>query len=278
MIWRARKKNIDLSRQGLILGILNVTPDSFSDGGQHVGGEAAVLHGMKLIEEGADIIDIGGESTRPGALPISTAEELARVLPVVQALRRKSDILLSVDTYKAETAHCCLEEGADIINDITALRGDPKMLSVAAETKAGLVLMHMQGTPHTMQQKPHYTSVSTEVRDFLLRRAQIATSSGVDPVSIALDPGIGFGKNFSHNRELLSALSVLTGGEYPVLVGVSRKSFLSVTSGARSVESRFWPGVALTSFCREKGVRLFRVHEPAPHREALKMTEAILLP
>jgi dihydropteroate synthase len=171
-----------------------------------------------------------------------------------------------------------LEEGADIINDITALRGDPKMLSVAAETKAGLVLMHMQGIPHTMQQKPHYANVAVEVRNFLLRRAQIAMSSGVDPMSIALDPGIGFGKTFSHNRELLVTLSSLTRGKYPVLVGVSRKSFLSVASGDQSVESRFWPGVALTSFCREKGVRLFRVHEPAPHREALKMTEAILLP
>src|SRR6185437_13310747 len=278
MIWRARKRDIDLSRQGLILGILNVTPDSFSDGGQYIDGEAAVHHGIKLIEEGADIIDIGGESTRPGALPVSAAVELARVMPVVRALRQKSDIPLSVDTYKAETAYCCLEEGVDIVNDITALRGDPKMLSVVVETKAGLVLMHMQNTPRTMQQKPHYINVATEVRDFLLQRTRMAMSFGVDPMSIAIDPGIGFGKTFSHSKELLAALSSLTDGKYPVLVGVSRKSFLSVTSGDQSIEGRFWPGIALTSFCREQGVRLFRVHEPAPHREALKMTEAILLP
>ncbi|QQY09845.1 MAG: dihydropteroate synthase [Candidatus Xiphinematobacter sp.] len=278
MIWRARKRDIDLSRQGLILGVLNVTPDSFSDGGHYISRKAAVLHGIKLIEEGADIIDIGGESTRPGALPVSTAVELARVLPIVQELRRRSNVPLSVDTYKAEIARCCLEEGADIINDITALRGDPKMLSVAAETKAGLILMHMQGTPCTMQQKPYYTNVATEVRDFLFQRARMAVSSGVDPMSIALDPGVGFGKTFSHNRELLATLPYLTGGKYPVLVGASRKSFLSIISGDQSVESRFWPGIALTSFCREKGVRLFRVHEPTPHREALRMTEAILFP
>lgn len=278
MIWRTRKMDIELSQHGLIVGILNVTPDSFSDGGRYFDKETAVCHGLKLLEEGADIIEIGGESTRPGAFPISTTEELRRVLPVVRALRQKNDsLLLSVDTYRAKTAYCCLEEGVDIINDISALRGDPKMLPVVANAKAGLVLMHMQGMPRTMQKRPYYTDVTMEVLEFLQRKTKMAISYGIDPMSLAIDPGIGFGKTFAHNKVLLATLSRFTREKYPVLIGVSRKSFLSVISGEESIESRFWPGVALTSFCREKGVRLFRVHEPHSHREALKMTEAILL-
>lgn len=277
MIWRTARTELDLSQQGIILGILNITPDSFSDGGRYFCTDAAVRRGLELLEEGARIVDIGGESTRPGASPVVLDEELRRVVPVVRELRRRrSDILISIDTSKSEVAHCCLEEGADIINDVTALRGDPEMGRVVAKAKAGLVLMHMRGAPPTMQNKPEYSDVVTEVRDFLRRQAKRALSYGIDPMSIVFDPGIGFGKTAAHNVAILASLQSLVEQGRPILIGVSRKSFLSVLLGDRSLGARFWPSVALTSFCRERGIRLFRVHEPRPHSEALRMIEAIL--
>jgi dihydropteroate synthase len=277
MIWRTRRAELDLAKKGAIMGVLNVTPDSFFDGAKYSNCVAAVQRGCELIEEGAQIVDIGGESSRPGASPVPVEEELRRVLPVVKELRRHSDVLLSVDTYKAEVARCCLEEGADIINDITALRGDPEMGRTVAEAKAGLVLMHMQGTPSTMQKQPQYFHVVTEVRDFLRRQAQVALSAGIDPMSIVFDPGIGFGKTVAHNLSLLASLEQLAAEGRPVLIGVSRKTFIGKVLNDPSQEARFWPSVALTSYCREKGGRVFRVHEPRPHSQALRMTEAILL-
>ncbi len=274
--WRIRRKELDLSQHGIIVGILNVTPDSFSDGGQYQNTDLAMRHCFELIEEGAEILDIGGESTRPGAQPVLSEEELRRVLPVVRELRRQSDILISIDTSKAEVARHCLDEGADIINDVTALRGDPEMGRVVAESKAGLVLMHMHGSPPTMQDQPEYQNVVEEVLDFLRRQAHLAVSYGIDPMSIVLDPGIGFGKTIAHNVALLAALPLFVEEPHPILIGVSRKSFLSTLSGVPSIEGRFWPGIALTSFCRERGAQLFRVHEPRPHKQALRMTEAIL--
>lgn len=260
------------------MGVLNVTPDSFSDGGSYLEPGAAVRHGLELAAQGADILDIGGESTRPGAEPVSESEELRRVIPVIRQLRRESPILLSIDTTKAAVADAALAEGADIINDITALRKEPQMAEVAVRHRAGVVLMHMQGTPRTMQQAPDYTDVTAEVAEFLRQRLAWAVRSGMAVESIALDPGIGFGKKPAHNLALMRHLATFAEMGRPTLIGVSRKSFLGWLSGADRLDDRLWAGVALTSFGREHGTRIFRVHDPRPHCDALRMTEAILHP
>ncbi len=276
MIWRIRGRDFDLSRRGWIMGIVNVTPDSFSDGGSFLDPDHAVAHARQLVEEGADILDIGGESTRPGAEPVSAVEETARVLPVITRLRSTTNALLSVDTSKAEVARAALDAGADIVNDVTGLRGDPAMASVCAAAGAGVVIMHMQGTPRTMQANPAYDDVVREVGDFFRLALAQAVSSGIDPMSAALDPGIGFGKTFEHNRALLRALPAFAAIGRPILIGASRKSFLGAIAGTPRIEDRFWPGVALTSLCRERGARILRVHDVKPNREALRMTEAII--
>jgi len=259
------------------MGVLNVTPDSFSDGGAFASADAAVRHGLRLVCEGAGVLDVGGESTRPGASPVPAADELARVLPVIKGLRATGgDFLISVDTSKAVVAEAALAEGADIVNDITALRGDVKMSAVVERGGAGVVLMHMQGTPLTMQTSPHYCDVVAEVGDFFRQTISLAVGSGIDPMSIAIDPGIGFGKTPEHNRLLLHSLPAFAAPGRPLLVGLSRKSFLGWVAGSTRIEDRFWPGLALTSFCRERGTKIFRVHDVKPHREALRMTEAIL--
>lgn len=276
MIWRIRGRDFDLTRRGMIMGIVNVTPDSFSDGGSYLRPEDAIRHGSDLIRQGADILDIGGESTRPGAHPVPAEEEERRVVPVIRALRTAGACLLSVDTSKASVAAAALEAGADIINDVTGLRGDPDMVSVARQSGAGVVVMHMQGTPATMQAAPVYDDVVGEVGNFFRQSLARLVSCGLDAMCIALDPGIGFGKTFAHNGELLRGLGRLAAGGRPLVVGVSRKSFLGVIGGPGGMAERFWPGVALTSFCRERGVRILRVHDVQPHREALRMTEAIM--
>jgi len=275
VIWQLRRGPADLSRRGLIMGVLNVTPDSFSDGGSFDDPETAVGHALALERAGADIIDIGGESTRPGAEPVGEAEELRRVAPVIEAVRRVSGVLISIDTSKAAVAEAAVAAGADIINDVTALAGEG-MPEVAARSGAGVVLMHMQGEPRTMQTAPHYADVVKEVKAFLAQRLAAMEAAGIARERMAVDPGIGFGKTFEHNLALLRALPELAELGRPVLVGVSRKSFLSRLGGQGTMEERFWPGVALTSFCRERGARIVRVHEPRPHREAMRMTEAIL--
>jgi len=258
------------------MGVLNVTPDSFSDGGEFIDPDRACEHALAMQSEGADIIDVGGESTRPGAIPVTEAEELARVVPVIERIRKRSDVLISVDTCKARVAEAAIAAGADIINDITALAGDNAMAGVAASSGAGVVLMHMRGTPQTMQIDPRYEDVVAEVRDFLRQKFEVAVACGIDPMRMALDPGIGFGKTPAHNRLLLRHCNAFAIGGRPVLVGASRKSFLGQLVASDVVADRFWPGVAITSLCRELGARVFRVHEPRPHREALRMTEAIL--
>lgn len=276
MIWRIRGRDLDLAQRGMVMGVVNVTPDSFSDGGSFFSTEQALAQSQRLIAEGADILDIGGESTRPGAQAVPCEEETRRVLPVIEALRAESDILISIDTSKAAVAEAALEAGADVINDVTGLRGDPDMPRVARDFGAGVVIMHMQGTPRTMQTAPTYGDVTAEVRDFFRQAAERALASGLDSMSIAFDPGIGFGKTFGHNRELLRNLPSFVDLGRPVVIGVSRKSFLGTLAGSSSIDERFWPGVALTSFCRERGARVMRVHDVQPHREALRMTEAIL--
>jgi dihydropteroate synthase len=257
------------------MGVLNVTPDSFSDAGSFLEPASAIAHALRMESEGAEIIDIGGESTRPGAESVDAEEELRRVLPVVEGLRARSQVVISIDTSKAVVAEAAISLGAEIINDVTALRGDPRMPEVAAKCGAGVVLMHMQGEPRTMQKKPAYRDVTAEVVEFLRQRVSAAIGYGMAAERMAIDPGIGFGKTAEHNAALLRSLDRLVQMGPPVLVGVSRKSFLRWLAQAPSTTDRFWPGVAMTSFCREKGARLFRVHDPKPHREALRMTEAI---
>lgn len=279
MIWKTRSRALDLRQSAKIMGILNVTPDSFSDGGQFFSLEAAVLHARELIAEGAEIIDVGGESTRPGADPVSLEEELHRVIPVIREIRSEfPSVLISVDTYKAETARRAILAGADIVNDITALRGDPKMIDVIRENDVAVVLMHMQGLPKTMQVAPSYREVVSEVIEFLRERCDWLVNHGVDRETIAIDPGFGFGKRLADNIQLMRNLEAFQTLTRPLVVGVSRKSALGQLSGdsALPASKRIWPTVALTCLLREKGAHLLRVHDVKPNVEALRMTEAIL--
>lgn len=258
----------------MIMGVLNVTPDSFSDGGEFFATEAAVDHGIEMAHGGADIIDIGGESTRPGAQPVSPDDELGRVLPVVEQLGKAISAHLSIDTSKAPIARAALEAGAVIINDVTGGRGDPEMFALAAEKQAAIILMHMQGTPQTMQRNPIYKDVVVEVADFFRQQYDRAVRSGIDPRCIAFDPGIGFGKTPAHNLELLANLSRLRVHDRPLVVGVSRKSFLGKIAGAPLAKGD--ATVALTSLLRERGAQVLRVHDVAPNASALRATEALL--
>jgi dihydropteroate synthase len=284
MLWKFRNRRFDLSTRGLIVGIVNATPDSFSDGGAYLDPEAASAHGLRLLEGGADLLDVGGESTRPGAAPVSEEEELRRVIPVIEALRRATDAPISIDTSKASVAEAALAAGADIINDVTALEGDPRMGAVAAASGAGVILMHMRGTPLTMQQSPSYSDddVARAVAKYLSGRRDAALGFGVDASAIILDPGLGFGKTAAHNLELIRSLSELCGLGAPVLIGHSRKSFLGSISGEvqrdnqTAGDQRLHAGIAVTVLARRLGARLFRVHDAAPHRAALRATEAIL--
>lgn len=276
MIWKIREHTLDLSHRALVMGIVNTTPDSFSDGGAFLDPAVATAHGLRLVAEGADILDIGGESTRPGAEEVSAAEQIRRVLPVIEALRRESRVWISIDTSQAAVARAALDAGADIINDITGLRGDSKMPALAVATRAGVVAMHMQGTPSTMQGNPHYEDVVGDVREFFRQVLERAVASGIDPMQIALDPGIGFGKTPEHNNALLGGLAAFLDFGRPLLVGVSRKSYLSWLVGSPAMEDRALPGVVLTALCRERGARILRVHDVKPHVVALRTTEKIL--
>jgi dihydropteroate synthase len=262
--------------RALVMGIVNVTPDSFSDGGRFLDTGRAVEHALHLLAEGADILDFGGESTRPGAEPVSAEEEIRRVIPVIRSIRSQTHALLSIDTMKASVARAALAAGADIINDVTGLGGDPGMIQLAAETTAGLVVMHMRGTPASMQQDPAYQDVVTEVRSYFERRLHVLTDAGIDPARIVFDPGFGFGKTLDHNLQLLRHLPDLRIADRPLLVGISRKSMLSLLSGLDTVADRHWPTVALTAWLREQGADIHRVHEVAPNTQSLRMIEAIV--
>jgi len=279
MFWKLRKRSIDLSRSGVIMGVLNVTPDSFSDGGQFMEEELAVRHAERMVSEGAAILDVGGESSRPGSDPVPLAEELRRVIPIIKGIRsRFPDLLLSIDTYKAETARQAIAAGADIVNDISALRADPAMIEVLQRSHAGVILMHMRGTPKTMQLNPSYKDVVTEVLEFLQERRDELVSRGIDRRRIALDPGYGFGKRVQDNVQLIRQLGRFAELGQPVVVGISRKSTIAQLLGNPKLPSRerLWPTVALTSLLREKGAHVFRVHDVRPNLEALRMTEAIV--
>lgn len=264
-----------LGSRTLIMGVLNVTPDSFSDGGRYTSVEAAAAHASRLAEEGADIIDIGGESTRPGADPVSLEEELRRVIPVVEAVRAElPEICISVDTYKAKVAEEALRAGADMINDVSALRFDPDMVRVAAEAGAPIVLMHMLGTPKTMQQDPTYDDVVGEISAFLGERISWAVSQGIERERIIIDPGIGFGKRPEHNTEILRRLGELKALGRPILLGTSRKSFLGALT-KRPVEERLEETIASVVIGALHGADIVRVHDVGAVKYALTVADAI---
>lgn len=255
------------------MGILNITPDSFWDGGRYRLTDAAVAHGLELVAEGADILDIGGESTRPGAVPPGAEEELQRVIPVIQRLRQASDVAISIDTSSAAVMQAAVAAGADMINDVNALS---RPGALAAAVKAGLpvCLMHMQGDPQTMQREPSYVDVVQEVRDFLLHRADECMAAGLARDCLILDPGFGFGKNLGHNLELLRSLDVLTATGFPVLVGLSRKSMLGELLG-RTVEDRLAGSLALAIAARQRGAMIVRVHDVAATADAFHALDAV---
>jgi dihydropteroate synthase len=257
-----------------VMGVINVTPDSFSDGGDHLDPAAAIAHGLTLAEAGADIIDIGGESTRPGAQPVTLEQELARVIPVIEGLAGRTAVPISIDTMKAEVARRAIAAGAGFVNDVSALRHDPQMAAVVHEAGVGVCLMHMQGTPRTMQQDPRYDDVVGEVCEFLTERAAFAVSQGIDPALICIDPGIGFGKTIEHNLTLLRDLDGIASLGHPVLVAVSRKRFLGQITG-RAERQRVAGTVAANLEAFRRGGWMFRVHDVAPNREALDVAAAV---
>jgi dihydropteroate synthase len=275
-IWKVRERLFDVSRHGLIMGVLNVTPDSFSDGGEFLTTDKATERGLQIAREGAHIIDVGGESTHPGSQPVTVEEELRRVIPVIQNLRRKLDIPISIDTSKAEVARVAIEAGASIVNDVTGGRGDQQMLPLVAETKSAFILMHMQGTPRTMQIQPRYTDVVAEISEFFRQQYARAIGLNIDSMAIAFDPGIGFGKTLEHNLDLLGRLERLRVHDRALVVGVSRKSFLGKLIGSPEMSDRRIPGLALTSFLRARGADVLRVHDVKENVYALQVTDAIL--
>ncbi len=260
----------------LIMGIVNVTPDSFSDGGRFLAPEKAIAHGQALLAQGADILDIGGESTRPGATPVGTSEEIDRVVPVIAALRALTDQPISIDTRTAMVAEAACAAGASLWNDITALTGSPHSLEAAARLGCGVVLMHMQGNPETMQLAPRYDDVVAEVTDFLDVRARAARAAGITQQKIWLDPGIGFGKTLAHNLALLRNLCCIVKLGYPVLVGASRKSFIARIAGSQpSDPDRLGGSLAAAIAAARAGAQIIRTHDVAQTRQALAMDAAI---
>ncbi len=272
--WRCGDRLLEFGARPLLMGILNVTPDSFSDGGCFVAADVAVERALRMVDEGAEIVDIGGESSRPGAAPVDGEEESARVVPVIEALRLQRDVPISIDTTKASVARAAVGAGASIVNDISAGMLDSGLLDVAAESGCGLVLMHMQGTPQTMQRDPHYADVVSEVSDFLQERIVAAQAAGVARECIAVDPGIGFGKTLAHNLALLAATRELAAGGVPVLIGLSRKRFLEELTG-RGVEQRLAGSLAALVYCALSGAAVMRVHDVAESRDALLVAAAI---
>ena len=256
------------------MGVVNVTPDSFSDGGQFLDADAAVEHGLRLTAEGADILDIGGESTRPGAEPVGEDEELRRVVPVIERLAHDGDVRLSIDTTKVGVARAALGAGASLVNDVSALRLDPGMAALVAESGSGCCLMHMLGEPRTMQEDPRYDDVVSEVKAFLEERLAFAVAEGIDEERVWLDPGIGFGKTVEHNLELLRRLDEIVAIGRPVVVGTSRKSFLGKLAGGRDEGGRLPGTIATNVLALERGASVFRVHDVGPVVDALTVTAA----
>ncbi len=274
--WRCRDRTLRPDGHPLIMGILNVTPDSFSDGGRFTDPEAAIAHGLQMARDGADIIDIGGESTRPGAAPVPAEIESGRILPALRELGRQSACLISVDTAKAAVAAMALDAGAHIINDVSALTADPDMAPLARRYGAGVILMHRQGLPATMQINPRYDDVVREVAAWLAARAAAAAAAGLDPQTLALDPGIGFGKTTQHNLQLLANLPAIAGeGKRPLVVGLSRKRFLGEITGRSAPADRLPATVAALAWSALAGAQVLRVHDVAAARDAMLVWQAL---
>lgn len=275
MLWRADRHEFRFPRPTLVMGVLNVTPDSFSDGGKFFSVEAALDRAGQMLREGADLLDVGGESTRPGATPVSAEEEIQRVVPVIKELALRLQIPISVDTQKPEVARAALLAGASIVNDIAANRDDEAMWRVVAEFRAGYVAMHMQGTPQTMQQNPAYANVVREVDEFFAERLARLERLGVRREQVALDPGIGFGKTLAHNLQLLGALPRFAKHGRPLLLGVSRKSFLGKLTGTENPADRLPGALACAALAVRDGVQILRVHDVRETVAAVRVAEAI---
>ena len=272
LIWQGGK--LDFSNGCLLMGVLNVTPDSFSDGGEFFDTDKAIEHGLKMAADGAAIIDIGGESTRPGSAPVSVEEQTKRVIPVIETLAKKIDVPISIDTYNYEVAKAALDVGAVMMNDITAL-SDERIGWLAAENEVPVVLMHMQGAPATMQAEPKYKNVVGEVLEFLLERAKRAERFGIAGNMIFIDPGIGFGKTVEHNLELLKNIDEFVAAGYRVLVGTSRKSFIGALTGKENPAERLFGTAATVALCVAAGVSIVRVHDVAEMADVVKVANAV---
>jgi dihydropteroate synthase len=273
MHWRCRQRTIDLSRP-IVMGILNVTPDSFSDGGRYAALDAALERARQIVAEGAVIIDVGGQSTRPGALAVEASVEIARVVPVIEGIAGSCDVAISIDSSKPSVMRAAVAAGACIINDVYALR-EPGARAVAAGLQAGVCLMHMQGEPRTMQDSPHYNDVVAEVMEFLAHERRAGIEAGIATDAIALDPGFGFGKNLEHNLTLLRELPRLAALQAPLLVGVSRKSVLGKILG-KSVNDRLYGGLGLAALAVVNGARIIRTHDVGPTVDAVRSVSAVL--
>ena len=271
---QAKGRLIEFPTRPLLMGVVNVTPDSFFDGGRFLDVDSAVAHAVRLVEEGADLLDVGAESTRPGADIVNEAEECRRAIPAVAAIARAVTVPISIDTSKAGVAREALDAGAVLVNDVTALRGDPAMVDVVAKTGAGIVLMHMQGTPRTMQQAPHYDDVVGEISEFFEERIRFAIAHGIVRRQIILDPGIGFGKLLVHNLTLLAQLRCFEQFECPLLVGVSQKAFLGQLVD-RPVQERQWATAAAVAMAVDRGAGILRVHDVKAMKDVVQVAAAI---
>lgn len=275
MLFRARQYKFEFPRPALLMGIVNVTPDSFSDGGQFLATDKAIQHALSLVEQGADILDIGGESTRPGATPVIEAVELTRVIPVIEELSRQVHIPISIDTVKPNVARAALKVGASIVNDIAANRSEPTMWQVVAEAEAGYICMHMQGTPQTMQAAPDYKNIVVEIGSFFAERLLRLREHNVSADCIALDPGLGFGKTVEHNLQLLANLGRFEPFGRPMVLGASRKSFIGRIDSSDTGE-RLPGSLACACLAVSAGARIIRAHDVAETRQAMRVAEAIL--
>ena len=267
--WLLSKK-----KQSLIMGILNVTPDSFSDGGKYLEKNTAINHALEMMDQGADIIDIGGESTRPFSDPVSLKEEISRVVPVIEGIRKKSDVCISIDTTKSQVATAALNSGASVINDVSAMEVDPLMVDVALKFDCPLIIMHMKGTPKNMQDDPQYESLISDIKDYLLDRIDFIISKGINPKKIVIDPGIGFGKTVENNFEIIKNLNHFTTINFPVLLGASRKSFIGISLNLPE-KDRLEGSLAANIIGLQNGAKIFRVHDVAETNKALIIANKI---
>lgn len=274
-VWQCRERTINFKSGALLMGILNVTPDSFSDGGRYAGKEKAMERALQMIEEGADIIDVGGESSRPGSFPVDAEVEMNRVLPVIEQLKAKTDTLISIDTQKSAVAEAALKAGAHIVNDISALESDKRMPETARRYKAGVIIMHKKGEPRDMQNDPQYGNVIDEVSGYLEGRVNFLSETGIISETIAVDPGIGFGKTTEHNIELIAHIEKMRACGRPVVIGLSRKRFLGQLTG-RAVNERLAASLGALAYCLLNGASVMRVHDVKESRDVLMILNAFL--